>query len=57
VHGVREDLLGHMTLQEKVALLAGTNGWYTVPFERLGIPLVKDDRRPEWSPRSRGLEQ
>jgi beta-glucosidase len=33
-----EDLLGKMTLQEKVALLAGTNSWYTVPVERLGIP-------------------
>ena len=28
-----EDLLGQMTLQEKVALLAGTNMWYTVPVE------------------------
>ncbi len=26
-----------MTLQEKVALLAGTDGWYTAPVERLGI--------------------
>jgi len=33
-----EDLLRQMTLQEKVALLAGTNMWYTVPVERLGIP-------------------
>ncbi len=38
-----EDLLGQMTLQEKVALLAGTNMWYTVPVERLGI-------QPEASP-------
>ncbi len=36
-----EVLLGQMTLQEKVALLAGTNGWYTVPVERLGIPSLK----------------
>ena len=36
-----EDLLGQMTLQEKVSLLAGTNGWYTVPVERLGIPSLK----------------
>src|SRR5438552_8756309 len=36
-----EDLLGQMTLQEKVALLAGTNMWYTVPVERLGIPSLK----------------
>jgi hypothetical protein len=31
VYDVIEGLLGQMTLQEKVALLAGTNGWYTVP--------------------------
>src|SRR5256885_17032732 len=30
-----------MTLQEKVSLLAGTNDWYTVPVERLGIPYLK----------------
>ena len=36
-----EELLGQMTLQEKVAMLAGTNTWYTVPVERLGIPSIK----------------
>jgi beta-glucosidase len=36
-----EDLLRQMTLQEKVALLAGTNTWYTIPVERLGIPSLK----------------
>ncbi len=36
-----EDLLRQMTLQEKVAMLAGTNMWYTVPVERLGIPSLK----------------
>ncbi len=36
-----EDLLSQMTLQEKVALLAGTNMWYTNPVERLGIPSLK----------------
>src|ERR1700682_5712997 len=40
MHAV-EDLLRQMTLQEKVALLAGMNGWYTVPVERLGIPSLK----------------
>jgi len=30
-----------MTLQEKVAMLSGTNDWYTVPVERLGIPTLK----------------
>src|SRR2546426_12123531 len=38
---VIEDLIGQMTLQEKVAMLAGTNDWYTVPVERLGIPSLK----------------
>lgn len=36
-----ENLLGQMTLQEKVSLLAGTNMWYTVPIERLEIPSLK----------------
>ena len=36
-----EALLSQMTLQEKVAMLAGTNDWYTVPVERLGIPFLK----------------
>jgi beta-glucosidase len=36
-----ENLLRQMTLQEKVSLLAGTNMWYTVPVERLGIPSLK----------------
>jgi len=36
-----ENLLSQMTLQEKVAMLAGTNDWYTVPVERLGIPSLK----------------
>ncbi len=36
-----EELLRQLTLQEKVAMLAGTNTWYTVPVERLGIPSLK----------------
>jgi beta-glucosidase len=36
-----DSLLSQMTIQEKVSLLAGTNGWYTVPIERLGIPSLK----------------
>jgi beta-glucosidase len=36
-----EDLLSQMTLREKVSLLAGTNMWYTVPVERLGIASLK----------------
>jgi beta-glucosidase len=41
MHNVIEDQLGQMTLQEKVALLAGMNGWFTVPIERLCIPSLK----------------
>lgn len=36
-----DNLLGQMTLQEKVALLAGADMWHTVPIERLGIPSLK----------------
>jgi len=36
-----EALLSQMTMQEKVAMLAGMNDWYTVPVERLGIPSLK----------------
>src|SRR5256886_7769382 len=36
-----EELLRQMTLQEKVVMLSGTNMWYTVPVERLGIPTLK----------------
>lgn len=36
-----DELLDQMTLEEKVGMLAGTNMWYTVPVERLGIPSLK----------------
>src|SRR5947209_2365978 len=36
-----EELLRQMTLQEKVVMLSGTNMWYTVPVERLGLPSLK----------------
>lgn len=36
-----DKLLGQMTLQEKVALLAGVDMWHTVPIERLDIPSLK----------------
>lgn len=35
------DLVGRMTLGEKVSLLAGATMWETVPIERLGIPSIK----------------
>jgi beta-glucosidase len=41
-----EELLRQMTLPEKVAMLAGTNTWYTVPVERLGIPSLKTTDGP-----------
>ena len=36
-----QDLLGRMTLPEKVAMLSGANWMQTVPNERLGIPSIK----------------
>ena len=39
-----EELLGKLTLPEKIALLSGQDVWKTVPIERLGIPsLVMTD--------------
>jgi beta-glucosidase len=37
----REKLPGQMTLQEKVAMLAGSDMWHTAPVARLGIPALK----------------
>ena len=36
-----EELLGQMTLEEKVSLLAGADMWHTVPVERLKLPRLK----------------
>jgi beta-glucosidase len=36
-----EGLLGQLTIDEKVALLAGADTWRTVAVERLGIPALK----------------
>jgi len=36
-----EELLGLMTIEEKVSMLAGSAMWYTTPVERLGIPAIK----------------
>src|SRR5690349_10289886 len=36
-----ERLLEQLTLEEKVAMLAGADTWHTVPVERLGIPALK----------------
>ena len=35
------DLLGQMTLEEKVSMLAGADMWHTVAINRLGIPALK----------------
>src|SRR5437588_9501294 len=50
-----EELLRQMTLQEKVAMLAGTNTWYTVPVERLGIPSLKMSDGPNGARGAGGL--
>src|ERR1700679_2175013 len=36
-----QDLLGRMTLQEKVAMLSGANWMRSVHNDRLGIPSIK----------------
>src|SRR5579863_10399686 len=36
-----QDLLGRMTLQEKVAMLSGADWMQSVPNARLGIPSIK----------------
>jgi beta-glucosidase len=36
-----EGLLGKLTLEEQISLLAGANIWETVPIERLDIPALK----------------
>jgi beta-glucosidase len=36
-----DELLNKLTLEEKVALLAGASVWRTVAIERLGIPAIK----------------
>lgn len=39
-----QELLGQLTLKEKVSLLSGKDHWSTMPIERLGIPsLVMSD--------------
>jgi beta-glucosidase len=36
-----DGLLGQLTLEEKVSLLAGADMWHTAAIERLGIPALK----------------
>ena len=36
-----EAILSQMTLEEKIAMLAGADFWTTVPNERLNIPAMK----------------
>ncbi|MCA1782032.1 MAG: hypothetical protein LC679_07625 [Intrasporangiaceae bacterium] len=36
-----DETLGALTLNEKIALLAGRDLWSTVPIERLGVPSVQ----------------
>src|SRR5438445_4932622 len=57
MHDMVENLLGQMTLQEKVSMLAGTNMWYTVPVERLGIPSLKMTDGPNGARGAGGFTQ
>jgi len=41
MHDTVENLLGQMTLQEKVSLLAGSDMWRMPAIKRLGIPALK----------------
>ncbi|MCP4756841.1 MAG: beta-glucosidase [Proteobacteria bacterium] len=36
-----EELLGKMTLEEKVTMVSGSGPWHTTAVERLGIPRIK----------------
>ncbi|MGD8791310.1 MAG: glycoside hydrolase family 3 C-terminal domain-containing protein [Anaerolineae bacterium] len=36
-----ESLIAQMTLEEKIAMLAGADMWHTVAIERLGIPAIR----------------
>ena len=36
-----DELVGQLTLEEKVALVAGSDTWHTPGVERLGIPPLK----------------
>src|SRR5260370_30031510 len=48
-------LVRQMTLQEKVALLAGADMWHTTPIERLGIPALKVTDGPHGARGSEGF--
>ena len=36
-----ETLVGQMTMEEKILMLAGADWWHTLPVPRLNIPSVK----------------
>jgi beta-glucosidase len=46
MHDNIESLIAQMTLEEKIALLAGADMWHTVSIQRLGIPSVKTTDGP-----------
>lgn len=48
-----ENLLQQMTLQEKVAMLAGADMWHTIVNDRLSIPALKVSDGPNGAPETR----
>ncbi len=49
------ELVGKLTLEEKVALMAGASMWETVPIPRLGIPAMKVSDGPNGARGSGGF--
>ena len=41
-----ENVLGQLTLHEKVKLLSGIDNWHLAPVERLGIPSIRTSDGP-----------
>ena len=49
-----ENLITHLTLEEKISMLAGKDLWHTAPVERLGIPSIRVTDGPNGARGSQG---